>query len=90
MSQFNNGIATYRDFLLGAGAEYRICHGLSLSLKGGYSFGRELDYQRIDQTVKFGSSPFVQVGLKMAHLNRCQSHLWMEVVVGDGFEPSKA
>jgi opacity protein-like surface antigen len=64
MSQFNNGLGTYRDFHFGAGAEYRIIHGLSISVEGGYSFARELDYQRIDQTVKFDSAPYVQVGLK--------------------------
>jgi opacity protein-like surface antigen len=64
MSQFNNGLGTYRDFHFGVGVEYRIIRGLSASVEGGYSFDRELDYQRIDQTVKFDSAPYVQVGLR--------------------------
>jgi hypothetical protein len=64
MSQFNNGLGTYRDFHFGAGAEYRIIRGLSATVEGGYSFDRELDYQRIDQTVKFDSAPYIQAGLK--------------------------
>ena len=63
-SRFNNGLATYRDFHLGLGAEYRLAGGLSATIEGGYSFGREIDYTRIDQTVKFGSAPFVQAGLR--------------------------
>jgi opacity protein-like surface antigen len=64
MSQFNNGLGTYRDFHVGVGAEYRIFRGFSASVEGGYSFDRELDYQRIDQTVKFDSAPYVQVGFR--------------------------
>jgi hypothetical protein len=64
MTQFNNGLGTYRDFLLGAGAEYRVGDGFSASCKCGYSFDRELDYQRIGQRVKFDSAPFIQVKLK--------------------------
>jgi opacity protein-like surface antigen len=64
MSQFNNGLGTYRDFRFGVGAEYRIFRGLTASVEGGYSFDRELDYQRIDQTVKFDSAPYVQAGLR--------------------------
>jgi hypothetical protein len=33
-------------------------------VEGGYSFDRELDYQRIDRSVKFDSAPYVQAGLK--------------------------
>jgi opacity protein-like surface antigen len=65
MSQFNNGLGTYRDFHVGAGVEYRIVRGLSASVEGGYSFDRELDYQRIDQTVHFGNAPYVQAGLRV-------------------------
>jgi hypothetical protein len=64
MSQYNNGLGTYRDFHFGVGAEYRILRGLAATVEGGYSFARELDYQRIDQTVKFDSAPYVQVGLR--------------------------
>ena len=65
MSQFNNGLGTYRDFHVGAGVEYRIVRGLSASVEGGYSFDRELDYERIDQTVRFGNAPYVQAGLRV-------------------------
>jgi hypothetical protein len=65
MSQFNNGLGTYRDFRVGAGVEYRMARGLSATVEGGYSFDRELDYQRIDQTVQFGDAPYVQAGLRV-------------------------
>jgi hypothetical protein len=62
--QYNNGLGTYRDFRLGVGAEYRLIRGLSASVEGGYSFAREIDYPRIGQTVKFGSAPFIEAGLR--------------------------
>lgn len=62
--RYDNALGTYRDFHLGAGIEYRIVRGLWLSAEGGYSVGRELDYQRIDQTVKFDPAPYAQAGLK--------------------------
>lgn len=62
--QYDHALATYRDFRLGAGAEYRLVRGLSATVEGGYSFGREIDYQQLDETVKFGSAPFLQAGLR--------------------------
>jgi len=62
--QFNDGLGTYRDFHAGVGAEYRIMGGFWAFVQGGYSFDRELDYQRIDQTVKFDSAPYIQAGLR--------------------------
>jgi opacity protein-like surface antigen len=64
MPQYNDGLGTYRDFLAGVGAEYKIARGISAAIKAGYSFDRQLDYQNIGQKVKFDSSPFFQVGLK--------------------------
>jgi opacity protein-like surface antigen len=63
-TRYNNALGTYRDFHLGAGVEYRIVRGLSLSVEGGYSVGRELDYKRIGQTVTFDPAPYAQAGLK--------------------------
>jgi opacity protein-like surface antigen len=64
LSQFNSGLGTYRDFHAAVGADYRIMGDLFASLEGGYSFDRQIDYDRIGQTVRFGSAPYVQVGLK--------------------------
>jgi hypothetical protein len=61
---FNNGLGTYRDFRFGVGVDYRLIAGLSATVQGGYSFAREIDYQRIGETVKFGSAPYVQAGLR--------------------------
>jgi Domain of unknown function (DUF6268) len=61
---FNNGLGTYRDFRIGVGVDYRLIAGLSATVQGGYSFAREIDYQRIGETVDFGSAPYVQAGLK--------------------------
>lgn len=63
MSQFNNGLGTYRDFHAGVGAEYNLIRGLSASVEGGYSFARQIDYERIGQTVNFDAAPYVKVGL---------------------------
>ena len=60
----NDAPGTYRDFHLGAGVECQTVRGLSLSVEGGYSVGRETDYQRIGQTVKFAPAPYAQAGLK--------------------------
>jgi hypothetical protein len=61
---FNNALGTYHDFHLGAGLEYEIVRRLFLSAEGGYSVGREIDYRRIGQTVKFDPSPYCQAGVK--------------------------
>lgn len=61
---FNNALGTYRDFHLGAGAEYRLGRGLSASVEGGYSVGREIDYTDLNQSVTFKASPYVQTGLR--------------------------
>ncbi|MGO8677617.1 MAG: DUF6268 family outer membrane beta-barrel protein [Limisphaerales bacterium] len=63
-SRYDNALGTYRDFHLGAGVEYRLVAGLWLSVEGGYSVGREIDYERIDQTVRFDPAPYAQAGLK--------------------------
>jgi opacity protein-like surface antigen len=62
--RYNNALGTYRDFHLGAGVEYQMVRGLSLSVEGGYSVGREIDYHRIGQTVTFDPAPYAQAGLK--------------------------
>lgn len=62
--QFNNALGTYRDFRVGVGADYRLRRGLSIGVEGGYSFGREIDYKDIDQTVSFGNAPYIQAGLR--------------------------
>ena len=63
-TRYDNALGTYRDFHLGAGVEYQVVRGLSMSVEGGYSLGREIDYQRIGQTVTFDAAPYAQVGLK--------------------------
>jgi hypothetical protein len=62
---FNNALGSYRDIRVGAGAEYNLNHRFSLSLEGGCSVGRQIDYSRIDSTLKFGSAPYVEGGLKI-------------------------
>jgi opacity protein-like surface antigen len=64
LRQYNNALGTYRDFHLGAGAEYEIVRGLSVAVEGGYSVGREIDYKRVGETVKFDPAPYGQVGVK--------------------------
>jgi hypothetical protein len=62
--RYDNALGTYRDFHLGGGATYEIARSVWLSVEGGYSVGREIDYQRIDQTVTFDPAPYAQAGLK--------------------------
>jgi len=64
LPRYNNAIATYRDFHFGVGAEYEILPRLWVSAEGGYSFGREIEYTRIDESVDFDSAPYAQVGLR--------------------------
>ncbi len=61
---YNNALATYRDFHVGAGVNYRLVRGLSLEIEGGYSVGREIDYNRLDQTVSFDPAPYVEAGIR--------------------------
>ena len=61
--QFNNALGTYQDFRIGGGAAYRLRRGLWITVEGGYSFGRKIDYHDIGQTVPFGNAPYIQVGL---------------------------
>jgi Domain of unknown function (DUF6268) len=62
--RFNNGLATYRDFHAGLGAEYRLVRGLTLGVEGGYSVGREIDYKRVDQTISFDPGPYCRISLR--------------------------
>jgi hypothetical protein len=62
---FNNALGSYRDIRVGVGTEYYLNPQFSLSLEGGYSVGREIDYSRIDSKAKFDSAAYLQVGLKV-------------------------
>lgn len=64
VSGYNNALGTYRDYHLGAGGEYDIIKGLSLSAETGFSVGREIDYTRIDKQVDFHTSPYARVGIR--------------------------
>lgn len=64
--QFNNALGTYRDFHLGAGAEYELVHGMCFSCEGGYSVGRAIDYKRLNETIDFDPAPYVQAGVRFA------------------------
>jgi len=61
--QYNNAMAVYRDVRLGVGAGYEIVHGLRAELEAGYSVYRDLDYFRIDDSVRFEPSPYVRLAL---------------------------
>jgi hypothetical protein len=63
-SRYNNALGTYRDFHIGVGAEYHLPFGLTASIEGGYSVGRELDYKNIGETVSFRPSPYTQARLR--------------------------
>jgi hypothetical protein len=59
---FNNAVGTYEDFHGGVGFRYQFNPGLSLSAEAGYSFGRNIEYDRIDHhSIYFDSAPYAQV-----------------------------
>jgi hypothetical protein len=59
---FNNGLGTYEDFHGGGGLRYQFNPGLSLSAEAGCSFGRNIEYDRINyHSIYFNASPYVQV-----------------------------
>jgi len=64
LPQFNSTLGTYRDFHFGAGAEYRLPFGPWLRVESGISFGREIRYKDISQTISFDPGPYVQAGLR--------------------------
>ena len=64
LPKFNNALGTYRDFHVGVGAEFELLQGLSVGVEGGYSVGREIDYNRLDETVKFDPSPYVTAAIR--------------------------
>ena len=64
LPQFNNALGTYRDFHLGAGVEYVVLPGLSINAETGYSVGRQIDYTRLHETMRFDPSPYVAVAAR--------------------------
>ncbi len=59
---FNNAVGTYEDFHGGLGFRYQFNPGLSLSAEAGYSFGRNIEYDRIDHhSIYFDSAPYAQL-----------------------------
>lgn len=65
LPQYNNALATYRDVRLGVGTSYEFAHGLRAELETGYSVYREIDYFRIDDSVRFDPAPYVRLGLNI-------------------------
>ncbi len=59
---FNNAVGTYEDFHGGLGFRYQFNPGLSLSAEAGLSFGRNIEYDRIDHhSIYFDSAPYAQL-----------------------------
>lgn len=64
MPQFNAAIASYRDFRLGIGTEWRVAGALIVEADLGYSVYRYLDYHRLDEEIEFEAAPYVRAGLR--------------------------
>lgn len=62
-ARYNNALGIYQDLHLGGGFQYKFPCGASIKVEAGYSFARQIDYKDVDQTIKFGSGPYVQAGL---------------------------
>ncbi len=63
-SKFNDALGSYSDMRFGGGFTYQWNKTFSFEVAGGYSTGREIKYDDIDEKVKFGDAPYVRVGLK--------------------------
>jgi hypothetical protein len=65
LPQYNNAMATYRDIRLGVGTSYELMKRLHAELEAGYSVYREIDYFRIDDTVRFEPALYIRLGLNV-------------------------
>jgi len=64
LPRFNDALGQYSDMRVGGGVEYQLNKSWSFAAEAGYSMNREIDYQDIDEKVKFGNAPYFSLGLK--------------------------
>lgn len=64
LSKFNNQLGSYSDTRIGAGIGYQLNKSLRLEVEGGMSMGRSVEYEDIDEKVKFDSAPYFRLGLR--------------------------
>lgn len=64
LPRFNDALGSYSDMRIGAGVEYQLNKSWSFEAEAGYSMNREIDYQDLDEKVKFGDAPYFRLGLK--------------------------
>lgn len=62
--RYNDAFGVYRDIRLGIGLEYEINPIWNINVDTGYSVYRTIEYTRIDETVKYQPTPYLQVGIK--------------------------
>lgn len=65
LPRFNDAVASYSDVAAVAGMSYDFNDSVSLDLKAGYSFGREIEFTDWDEKVKFDDAPYVRMGFNV-------------------------
>jgi hypothetical protein len=63
--RFDHELASYWDVRFGLGVDYGFTRLLSLTVEGGYSVWRLLDYKELEETVRFEPAPCVQAGVRL-------------------------
>ncbi len=64
LPKFDDALGSYSDLRFGCGVEYELNRSWSFEVEAGYSINREIDYQDIDETVKFDDAPYFRMGMK--------------------------
>jgi len=63
LPQYNNALGNYHDVRLGVGTSYEFRRGFRVEVDTGWSVYRQINYQRINQSIDFKPAPYVRLGL---------------------------
>lgn len=64
-ARYNGALGSYRDVRVGGGFGHAFTPSLHLEAEAGVSVNREINYQRLRESVRFGPAPYLGVGLKV-------------------------
>jgi hypothetical protein len=63
--EYNDALGTYRDIRLGGGVGYQVNRRIGFEAEAGYSMWRQIEYTRIDETLRFDSAPYVRLAARI-------------------------
>ncbi|HTI69965.1 MAG TPA: DUF6268 family outer membrane beta-barrel protein, partial [Candidatus Limnocylindria bacterium] len=63
LTQYNDALGTYRDIRIGGGIRYQFTSTIGLEVETGYSVYRQIEYTRIDESLKFDPAPYFRLGV---------------------------